>query len=79
MGDAIPPAETVDARGEQCPMPLLMAKRALRGLPDGAVLEVLSTDPGSERDFQSFARIAGYQVDCEYLPDAVLKLRILKA
>jgi TusA-related sulfurtransferase len=56
-----------------------MAKRALRGLPSGAVLEVLSTDAGSERDFESFARLAGHVVACERLFDDVLRLTITKA
>ena len=60
-------------------MPLLMAKRALSALPPGAVLEVLSTDAGSERDFESFARLAGHVVKCERLDDDVLKLTITKA
>ena len=79
MPNKILPAKAVDARGEPCPMPLLMAKRALSGLPSGAVLEVLSTDAGSERDFESFARLAGHVVDCQRLPDDVLKLIITKA
>ena len=45
----------------------------------GAVLEVLSTDAGSERDFESFARLAGHVVECERLDDDVLKLTITKA
>ena len=73
------PNESVDARGERCPMPLLMVKRALRDMPPGSVLEVLSTDAGSERDFQSFARLAGHTVVCEQLPDQVLRLIITKA
>ena len=60
-------------------MPLLLAKRALRALPSGAVLEVLSNDAGSERDFESFARLAGHVVKCEQLPDDVLRLIIIKA
>ena len=60
-------------------MPLLMAKRALRGLPSGAVLEVLSTDAGSERDFESFARLAGHTVTCDHLPNEVIRLTITKA
>ena len=59
-------------------MPLLMAKRALSALPSGAVLEVLSTDSGSERDFESFARLAGHVVECERLADDVLKLTITR-
>ncbi|MBM14001.1 MAG: hypothetical protein CME57_05495 [Halieaceae bacterium] len=70
---------SVDARGERCPMPLLMAKRALRDVPSGGVLEVLSTDAGSERDFESFARLAGHRVDCTLRDDDVLRLTITKA
>ena len=79
MSDPSAPVDLVDARGERCPMPLLMAKRALREIPVGGVLEVLSTDAGSERDFESFARLAGHQVSCERLPDDVLRLMIIKA
>ena len=79
MSDPSAPVDSVDARGERCPMPLLMAKRALREIPVGGVLEVLSTDAGSERDFESFARLAGHQVRCERLPDDVLRLMIIKA
>ena len=70
---------SVDARGERCPMPLLMAKRALRDVPSGGVLEVLSTDAGSERDFESFARLAGHRVACTRRDDDVLCLTITKA
>ena len=79
MSNNTPPAESVDARGKRCPMPLLLAKRALSALPSGAVLEVLSNDAGSERDFESFARLAGHVVKCEQLPDDVLRLIITKA
>ncbi|MFT7287304.1 MAG: tRNA 2-thiouridine synthesizing protein A [Halieaceae bacterium] len=49
----------VDARGHRCPMPLLMAKRALNALADGQLLFLLATDPGAERDFEVFARQSG--------------------
>ncbi len=72
-------SETLDVRGESCPMPLLMAKRALQSLPSGSVLRVLSTDSGSERDFESFGRIAGHLISCEELSENVLQLTIIKA
>lgn len=50
----------VDARGHRCPMPLLMAKRGLNGLAAGQTLRLLSTDPGSNRDFEIFARQSGH-------------------
>lgn len=69
----------VDALGQKCPMPLLMAKRALRDLTSGEVLEVLADDPGSTRDFSSFAKLAGHQVDSVCLNDGRLCHRITKA
>lgn len=47
---------TIDARGLQCPMPLLRAKQALNKLQSAQVLEVFATDSGSYKDFQVFAR-----------------------
>ncbi len=41
-------------------MPLLKAKKALNGLPPGALLRVLATDPGSERDFATFSAQSGH-------------------
>ncbi len=54
--------EEVDATGLQCPMPLLMAKRALNRLPAGGCLRVLATDQGSVRDFQVFAEQSGHHL-----------------
>lgn len=52
--------QEVDATGQQCPMPLLMAKRALNTLASGEQLRVLATDQGSVRDFQVFAEQSGH-------------------
>jgi tRNA 2-thiouridine synthesizing protein A len=52
----------VDARGLNCPLPILKAKKALADLGSGQVLKVLSTDPGSLRDFQAFARQTGNEM-----------------
>lgn len=52
----------VDARGHRCPMPLLMAKRGLNGLDAGQVLHVISTDVGSQKDFEVFARQSGHEL-----------------
>lgn len=52
----------VDARGLNCPLPILKAKKALAELQSGQILKVLSTDPGSERDFQAFARQTGNEM-----------------
>ncbi len=49
----------VDARGLNCPLPILRAKKALADLSSGQVLKVVSTDPGSRRDFTAFAKQTG--------------------
>lgn len=49
----------VDARGLNCPLPILKAKKALATLTSGQVLKVTATDPGSKRDFEAFARQTG--------------------
>lgn len=52
----------VDARGHRCPMPLLMAKRGLNGLQRGQTLHLMSTDAGSRRDFEVFAKQSGHEL-----------------
>jgi tRNA 2-thiouridine synthesizing protein A len=52
----------VDARGLNCPLPILKAKKALAEMSSGEVLRVLATDPGSVRDFQAFARQTGNEL-----------------
>jgi len=50
---------TLDARGLNCPLPILKAKKALKTVPTGGTLEVLATDPGSVADFEAFCRVTG--------------------
>ena len=52
----------IDTRGLNCPLPILKAKKALADLQSGELLRVLSTDPGSVRDFQAFARQTGNEL-----------------
>ncbi|HEY8609112.1 MAG TPA: sulfurtransferase TusA family protein [Noviherbaspirillum sp.] len=49
----------LDARGLNCPLPILKAKKALAEMVSGEILRVVATDPGSVRDFQAFARQTG--------------------
>jgi tRNA 2-thiouridine synthesizing protein A len=50
----------LDVKGLKCPMPLLKAKKALNELEPGALLRVIATDPGSERDFETFSAQSGH-------------------
>jgi len=52
----------LDARGLNCPLPILKAKKALAELTSGQLLRVLSTDQGSVRDFQAFAKQTGNEM-----------------
>ncbi len=49
----------LDARGLNCPLPILKAKKALAEMTSGQLLRVVSTDAGSLRDFEAFARQTG--------------------
>jgi tRNA 2-thiouridine synthesizing protein A len=53
-------SETLDVRGLACPLPVLKANRALRGLAPGARLTVLATDPAAPQDFAAFAAETGH-------------------
>ncbi|QGZ62877.1 sulfurtransferase TusA family protein [Paraburkholderia acidisoli] len=52
----------VDARGLNCPLPILRAKKALADMESGQILKVLATDPGSQRDFAAFAKQTGNEI-----------------
>ena len=52
----------LDARGLNCPLPILKAKKVLAEMISGQVLRVLATDPGSVRDFQAFAKQTGNEL-----------------
>jgi tRNA 2-thiouridine synthesizing protein A len=54
--------QTLDAKGLNCPLPILRAKKALSTMAPGATLEVLATDPGAVKDFQAFARTTGHEL-----------------
>ena len=55
-------AKVLDARGLNCPLPILKAKKALTELTSGQLLKVIATDSGSVRDFQAFAKQTGNEL-----------------
>ena len=69
----------VDARGLSCPLPLLKAKQALNSVGQGSVVEVLSDDPSSERDFKVFSKQSGNELLLVQNLDNVFTFRIKKA
>ena len=52
----------LDARGLNCPLPILRAKKALNDMQAGQVLKILATDPGSVKDFQAFSKQTGNEL-----------------
>jgi len=54
--------KTLDAKGLNCPLPILRAKKMLKEVPAGGTLEVLATDPGSVADFDAFCRTTGNEM-----------------
>jgi len=64
-------AKDLDARGLNCPLPILKTKKALAEMASGQVLRVQATDPGSVRDFQAFAKQTGNELVSQSQEDTV--------
>jgi tRNA 2-thiouridine synthesizing protein A len=62
MIDNIKPDDTLDCSGLSCPMPLLKTKKQLGTMQSGQVLEIISTDPGTQNDLPAFARKTGNEL-----------------
>ena len=52
----------LDARGLNCPLPILRTKKSLTDMTPGQVLKILATDPGSVKDFQAFSKQTGNEL-----------------
>ena len=50
----------IDTRGLNCPLPILRTKKALTDVQSGQVLKIVATDPGSVKDFETFAKQTGH-------------------
>jgi tRNA 2-thiouridine synthesizing protein A len=52
----------LDARGMNCPLPILRARKALNEMTSGQVLRIVATDPGSVKDFEAFCKQTGNEL-----------------
>ena len=52
----------LDARGLNCPLPILRSKKALTDMQPGETLKIVATDPGAMKDFQAFAKQTGHEL-----------------
>ncbi len=73
-------ANTVlNAEGLNCPLPILKAKKALKGLAAGEILEIRATDPGSVADFAAFCNQTGNQLISSSSEGDIYKFEIKRA
>jgi tRNA 2-thiouridine synthesizing protein A len=49
----------LDARGLNCPLPILRTKKSLNDMATGQVLKIVATDPASVKDFEAFSKQTG--------------------
>jgi tRNA 2-thiouridine synthesizing protein A len=52
----------LDARGLNCPLPILRTKKSLADMSSSQILKVMATDPGSVKDFQAFSKQTGNEL-----------------
>ena len=71
--------QVLDAKGLNCPLPILKAKKALKTVPAGGTLEILSTDAGSVADFAAFCRTTGNELVEQAEADGVYSFLIRKS
>lgn len=71
-------AKQLDAKGLNCPLPVLKARRAMKELAPGDILEIEATDPGSVKDFNHFCETTGHSLLAHHEADGVFHYRIEK-
>ena len=54
--------QELDARGLNCPLPILRATKTLNAMTGGQILKIMATDPGSVKDFEAFAKQTGNEL-----------------
>lgn len=70
---------TLDARGLNCPLPILRTRKTLAGLQAGDVLEITATDPGSVKDLSAFCNQTGNEMLSHRQSNGEFHFRIRKA
>ncbi len=68
----------IDYRGLRCPLPVIRARKALRGLPAGSEARILADDPSAPSDFTAFCEIAGHELVGITEQDGTYSIRIRK-
>lgn len=71
--------QVLNAEGLNCPLPILRAKKALKGMNAGQVLEIRATDPGSVADFAAFCKQTGNELLSSSSEGSIYKFEIKRA
>jgi len=69
----------LNAEGLNCPLPILKAKKALKAVPAGEILEIRATDPGSVADFAAFCNQTGNELISSTTEGEIYKFEIKRA
>ncbi|MBK1697268.1 sulfurtransferase TusA family protein [Rhodovibrio salinarum] len=71
-------AHHLDARDLKCPLPVLRARKAMKQVPVGGLLEVQATDPSAPADFEAFCETTGHTLEASQEAEGIYTLRIRK-
>jgi len=71
--------QELDAKGLNCPLPILRTKKALASMPSGEILKVLATDPGSVKDLEAFCKQTGDSLELSSHVNGQFEFYIKKA
>jgi tRNA 2-thiouridine synthesizing protein A len=71
--------QELDARGLNCPLPILRAKKSINSMSSGQVLHIVATDPGSVKDFEAFCKQTGNELLASGEADGTFTFDIRKA
>jgi tRNA 2-thiouridine synthesizing protein A len=74
----ITPDKILDARGLQCPMPVVKTSQEIKSIEVGQILQVLATDPGSMADIAAWSKSTGNELLSMGKDDAVFVFYIKK-
>lgn len=68
----------LDAQGLLCPEPLMLLRQRVREMQDGEIIQILATDPSTERDFANFCRFLGHEMIYQQVSDVPFMFYIRK-
>ena len=64
----------LDFKGLPCPMPVVKISQEITNVEIGQVVEVLTTDPGSQADFPAWAKSSGNEIVATEQADGLIRI-----